>query len=831
MNEIPPIITERVDDIPLLLEQMQRMGLPALFDHHFPTHGNWQGLSLGWVSTIWLSSILSRGDHRMVHVEPWVSKRIGTLVATTGQAVTRTDFTDDRLESILRRVSHDECWGAFESALNQHTVRVYDLSCERVHVDSTSASAYTTVSEGGLFQFGHSKDYRPDLPQVKVMQAVLDPLGMPLATDVESGERADDPLYLPCIARVQVSVGRHGLLYVGDCKMASRETRARLVVPGDFYLCPLPQVQLAEGELDTALEAVWRGEQLLSPVRREGPQGALEVIAEGYEYAVAMSQQVDEQVQTWTERRLVVRSVRQAHAAEVALRARVAKAIAQIEGSCRAIVRVIHIGSKRGMISPSTTGVEGLMMPSDLGCSPFACVLFILLGLLLCRLWRGGKTPPLAHKPPRPKRQPKPFAGLTCQPACAACEQGAGSHPQAPGAPPPRMRLTRGRHRHVETTGHFCPHAPCAYHGRVNWGNLRANGHPNGRRWRQLYCLGCRGDFLETLGTPFHGKHVEPDTLGWAIAALAEGLGIRAVARGFETDPPTVLGWLVEAAEHLEAFSRHFLRDLHVEQVQRDERFTLLSAVKDGEVTAAEAIADLERSPAWVWVAMDPVCKLILAVDVGKRSLAMAQRLVHQVTQVLAPHCAPLFLTDGFREYLTALVTHDGPWSQPAPRQGKGPWPKPRWMPQPGLLYAQVVKSSRRRRIVGGQHRVIFGAAQAIESILATRGWTIHTSVVERRNLDFRQHVAAIGQRVNTLGKHDAGLRHQLTLFQTYHNFVLPHASLRVPLPAVLPGAGTVTRWPQRTPALAAGLTDHVWRLREVLRCRGPPGPQHEGYE
>jgi transposase len=331
MTEIPTIITERVDDIPLLLEQMQRMGLPTLLDTHFPTHGNWTGLSLGWVSTIWLSSILSQGDHRMVHVEPWVAKRLWTLGTTTGQAVTRVDFTDDRLEIVLRRLSHDERWGAFESALNQHTVRVYDLSTERVHVDSTSASAYATVSDGGLFQFGHSKDYRPDLPQVKVMQAVLDPLGMPLATDVVSGERADDPLYMPCIERVQASVGRHGLLYVGDCKMASRETRARLVALGDFYLCPLPQVQLAEGEFEAALEALWRGEQVLSSVRREGPKGELEVIAEGYEYPVAMSQQVGEQVQAWTERRLVVRSVRQAHAAEAALRARVAKAIAQIE--------------------------------------------------------------------------------------------------------------------------------------------------------------------------------------------------------------------------------------------------------------------------------------------------------------------------------------------------------------------------------------------------------------------------------------------------------------------------------------------------------------------
>ena len=212
MNEIPNIITERVDDIPLLLEQMQRMSLPTLLDNHFPTHGNWQGLSLGWVSTIWLSSMVSRGDHRMVHVEPWVAQRLWTLRTTTGQTVTRVDFTDDRLEIVLQRLSNDTRWAAFESALNQHTVRVYDLSTARVHVDSTSASAYATVTEGGLFQFGHSKDDRPDLPQVKVMQAVLDPLGMLLATDVVSGERADDPLSLPCIARVQARVGRRGLL-------------------------------------------------------------------------------------------------------------------------------------------------------------------------------------------------------------------------------------------------------------------------------------------------------------------------------------------------------------------------------------------------------------------------------------------------------------------------------------------------------------------------------------------------------------------------------------------------------------------------------------------
>jgi len=331
MNAIPNIITERVDDVPLLLEQMQRMGLPTLIDEHFPAHGNWYGLSLGWVSTIWLSSILSRGDHRLVHVEPWVANRLFTLQTVTEQKVERLDFTDDRLEIVLRRLSDDARWAQFESRLNQHTVRVYDLTTERIHVDSTTASAYTSVSQDGLFQFGHSKDSRPDLPQVKVMQAVLDPLGMPLATDVVSGERADDPLYVPCLKRVQQSLGRCGLLFVGDCKMAAHDTRAFIALAGDYYLCPLPQVQLGEGELDEALERVWSGEQALTSVFREQERGEPELIAQGYEREVPMSVEGEGKPQEWTERRLVVRSVRHAQAAEVALRARVAKAKHQVE--------------------------------------------------------------------------------------------------------------------------------------------------------------------------------------------------------------------------------------------------------------------------------------------------------------------------------------------------------------------------------------------------------------------------------------------------------------------------------------------------------------------
>src|SRR4029453_1010400 len=189
----------------------------------------------------------------------------------------------------------------------------------------------------------------------------------------------------------------------------------------------------------------------------------------------------------------------------------------------------------------------------------------------------------------------------------------------------------------------------------------------------------CHHYFLETLGTLLHGKRASVERIVRVIACLAEGVGIRGTARVFGVDPNTVLQWLVEATEQLQAFSRHVLHDVRVRQVQLDELFALLSAVKAREVSEAEAIERLERSPRWVWVAMDPESKLLLAIDVRNRTLAMAQRFVHHVAQVLAPDCAPLFLTDGFKEYLTALLTHYGHWVQPPRRPGKGPIPKPRW--------------------------------------------------------------------------------------------------------------------------------------------------------
>ena len=443
---------------------------------------------------------------------------------------------------------------------------------------------------------------------------------------------------------------------------------------------------------------------------------------------------------------------------------------------------------------------------------------------------RATPLPPVQPDKPRRNRskEPKPFAGYIQKPLCEACEHGVDSRPKAPGSPPPAILFTRGRRRTVDTSGHFCPDPDCAYRGWLGLGNIRSNGHPGGQPWRQFQCVSCQGYFYETHGTIFHGKRSSPELIVHVIACLAEGLGIRGTARVFEIDTNTVLHWLMEAAEQLQAFSAYFLHDLRLNQVQLDELYATLSAVRDGERSEEEAIDHLSTSPLWVWTAVDPESKLMLSARVGERSQAMAQAVLHQIAQLLVPGCVPLFLSDGNPSYLPAIARHFGHWVQQPRRHAKGPAPKPRWMPLPGLLYAQVVKKTRRRRLVEIKRHVVIGTQAAVDQVLKAYGWVINTAFVERLNLSLRQRVAPIRRRSATSCKGEAGLDSQLSLFQVYYNFVLPHASLRQALaePMATNSNGSAKLWQPRTPAMAAGLTDHRWSLREVLMFRVSPWPQ-----
>jgi len=328
MSNNPPstIVTERVDDIPLLIHQLKQMKLPQLLDAHFPTHGNWNGLSLGWTATIWLTYILSQADHRLNQVQDWIAQHIETLKKCTGQTISDLNFADDRLSAILRRLNEDNTWENYEQEQGKHLIRVYELPSDRVRLDTTTASTYQAPTLNGLFQLGQSKDHRPSLAQVKIMLASLDPLGLPLATEIVDGSRADDPLYEPTIEQVRATLNRSGVLYVGDSKMAAESIRASIANNNDHYLMPLPATIIPTEVLDTYLEPVLESSQALTNIYRELANGSSHQIAEGYECISTNQLERDGQVIVWEERRLVIRSFKYALAQEKSLRKRITKA-------------------------------------------------------------------------------------------------------------------------------------------------------------------------------------------------------------------------------------------------------------------------------------------------------------------------------------------------------------------------------------------------------------------------------------------------------------------------------------------------------------------------
>jgi transposase len=308
MEKKVTIITERIDDIVLLLNVMMQMGLPTLLNQHLPRHWKQQGLDWGWVATIWLAYILSEGDHRKVMVREWVNQRRCMLEQVCEREISETDFTDDRLAIVLRQLSSEATWQAIEQTLSQNTIRIYALPVQQVRLDATTASGHHLVDEEGLFQYGYSKD-DPNLPQIKTMLADLDPLGMPIATQVVSGETADDKLYIPMFDKVRQTLQAIGLLWVGDCKMSALSTRAAINQQQHYYLTPLARV----GEVPELLQQ-WLAEAHTDKtppveVSVSEPDGQQRVIATGYERSrLQILTHADGSQTEWTERLLLIHS-------------------------------------------------------------------------------------------------------------------------------------------------------------------------------------------------------------------------------------------------------------------------------------------------------------------------------------------------------------------------------------------------------------------------------------------------------------------------------------------------------------------------------------------
>lgn len=312
---------ERVDDIPLIIGLANKLHLAEVLDRHMGTHRLQQGLNNGQLAVGWLAYILSQADHRKSAVRDWANGLPHTLAHLLGHPIREVEFSDDRLGVVLYRLSNDATWNAIERDLWATTVTVYALELTGIRLDSTTSYGYHQVTEDGVMQRGHSKDHRPDLPQLKLMAAAAEPSGHLLACDVHPGQCADDPLYTPLLQRVRGMVGRPGMLYAGDCKMAALATRAEIAAHHDFYLMPLPLTGETATQVETWVTAIVDGTQEAT-LLWDGEHW----LGAGYEWERPLHAMVDGQPIGWTERVQVVRSPTLAQRQQATLEKRLAAA-------------------------------------------------------------------------------------------------------------------------------------------------------------------------------------------------------------------------------------------------------------------------------------------------------------------------------------------------------------------------------------------------------------------------------------------------------------------------------------------------------------------------
>ena len=345
------------------------------------------------------------------------------------------------------------------------------------------------------------------------------------------------------------------------------------------------------------------------------------------------------------------------------------------------------------------------------------------------------------------------------------------------------------------------------------------HGHPRFR------CQICGEIVSASIGTAYAGIRTELEVYRRGVKALAEGLSIRATGRLIEADKDTVNHWLPILGRHSQAVMNYFFRNLHLEECQLDELWTFIYK-KEKQLTALEKIAEV-YGDAWIWIAFSPICKLVPAWVVGKRTLPHARRLVFRLKST-SDGQIPFFTSDELPHYAEALLEVYGEQVQPQRKGKRGRFPKPYRVPPPELCYAVVVKKREQGRVVEVSTRIVYGSAQQVETALQASpvSHAINTYGVERNNLTIRQHSRRMSRKVNAFSKDPDYLEHQLTLAFAYYHFVIPHRGLRQRLPRALPTKGrkgSYKKWKLVTPAMAAGLTDHVWTMDELLSFRVPP--------
>ena len=389
-------------------------------------------------------------------------------------------------------------------------------------------------------------------------------------------------------------------------------------------------------------------------------------------------------------------------------------------------------------------------------------------------------------------------------------------------------RRGRGRPREVKTGHVACPHQECQAYGAfgsdprhdiVGFGTYTTG---KGEVRQMFLCKVCGRPFSETAGTPFFGLKTPMRTVCIALQELAEGLGVRAVARIHGVEPDTVLAWLRKAGQHCEQVSAFMMQELEVSQVQLDELWTFVRK-KERMLSEWEKL-HTEYGDTWIWTAFDPVNKLVLAVLIGDHTEDDAVGLLNRLRHRLAEACLPLLTSDALPHYVEAILRVFGVWTRPERKGKRGPHPRPRQVAPAGLNYAVVNKQREKGRVVSVTTKVVYGCVQDILACLEPLGHTINTSFVERMNLTLRHLLSRLQRKSLCFSKKREYLTYHLHVGLAYYHFCRSHTGLRQRLAEPVPtrGSGSPKLWRPRTPAMAAALTDHIWSIQELLTCRVP---------
>ena len=438
------------------------------------------------------------------------------------------------------------------------------------------------------------------------------------------------------------------------------------------------------------------------------------------------------------------------------------------------------------------------------------CLLIVSLALLcaLCWLHHGPLKSRAAKVRTALPRLLKPRTPDDC-PACRHASTASSAGELAPGPVQPwcEVKSRRGAPKRINTEGFACPNRQCRYFGNTDahFHALVGDGkHGRAERIQTFRCQACRTTFSARRDTPLYRLKTPSQQVAMVLAALAEGLDPSAAERIFGNRQATITTWLTRAGRHAELFHERSFSNLHIPHLQLDEIRTRLRS---------------STQVLWIWLAIDPHTKILPVFSLGPRTQQVAHLLIHSLRELLAPDCLPLFTSDGLNLYFYALTAHFGQWLHVGHR-GRN---MRCWQVEPGLIYGQVKKSYRRRKLVRVTHVMRLGTEDALTAALQGLGFSgrLNTAFIERVNLTVRHGVAALARRTWATAQQSPQLLASLEWWRVYYHFVRPHESLRVSLeqPRERGGNRLAQRYRQRTPAMAAGRTKRRWTTREVLSC------------